>query len=209
MSENTPERLDSPLVVHKESDASYQENASEISMNATHTDDEGEEVPTLERHRFKKTKKKGKTPVVILVIILVIAAVLFGMYYTDKLPFMHEKTTEQTTRKSYTTSVTNDFEGVIVIKGTYIFFEGEEINGIQDLEKKVKYLDAGTTFAVKDEHADSSYLNDYVLPLLSKYGISYEITHIESSGLVSQFETTAATTTAATTTTVASTQEAE
>ena len=53
------ERLDSPLVVHKKDDASYQETAGEISMSATHTDEESGDTPTLERQRFKKKKKKS------------------------------------------------------------------------------------------------------------------------------------------------------
>ena len=52
-------KLDSPLVVQKEGDASYQECASDFDMNATHTDEDSD-VPTLQRHRFRKEKKSKK-----------------------------------------------------------------------------------------------------------------------------------------------------
>ena len=51
------EKLDSPLVVHKKGDASYQEEGNEVSMQNTHVDEDSD-APTLERHRFKKEKKK-------------------------------------------------------------------------------------------------------------------------------------------------------
>ena len=53
------ENLDSPLVVHKKDDASYQEANTEVSMQNTHVDEDSD-MPTLERHRFKKEKKKKK-----------------------------------------------------------------------------------------------------------------------------------------------------
>lgn len=51
--------LCSPLIVHKEGDASYQPDAVEDGMTATHTEDELE-APTIERHRFRKKKKNHK-----------------------------------------------------------------------------------------------------------------------------------------------------
>ena len=53
------EKLDSPLVVHKKGDASYQEEGNEVSMQNTHVDEDSD-APTLERHRFKKRKEKEK-----------------------------------------------------------------------------------------------------------------------------------------------------
>ncbi len=211
MPDNIEEKLDSPLVVHKKSDASYQEAASEVTMNSTHTDEESSDTATLERHRFRKTKKKSNAPFVILAVIIVVAAVFVALVYTDTIHLIPEETTEETTtRKSYTTKLENEFEDTIIVKGTYIFFEGEEVDGIKGLERCIKYLDEGTKFTVKDEHAESNFFNNDVLPLLSSYKIDYEITHIESSGLMSKNETTtAATTTAATTTTAAAATEAE
>lgn len=183
------EKLDSPLVVHKKSDASYQETASEISMSSTHTDEEADDVPTLERHRFKKKKKKNRLPV-FLIIIAVVTGVVCALFYSGVLP-PAEKETTSATQKSYTTQPENKFEGIITVKGTYIFFEGEEIAGIKELERKVKYLNAGTKFVVQDEKADSDFLNFEVLSVLSQYNIDYDVTHIVSSGLMSKYETTA------------------
>lgn len=187
------EKLDSPLVVHKKSDASYQETATEVTMNATHTDDESSDGPTLERHRFRKEKKKKKWPYVLLVLVAITMAVLCALVYSNVIPLREKETTTQTTR-SYTTQPVNDFDGIITIKGTYIFFEGVEIDGIQALEKEIKYLDEGTSFVIQDEKADSNFLNYEVLSLLSLYNIDYEITHIVSSGLKSKYEDMSTTT---------------
>ncbi len=183
------ERLDSPLVVHKKSDASYQETASEMGMSSTHTDEEDEDTPTLERHRFKKNKKK-KWPWVLLAVIAVAVAVICALYYSGVINFADEKTTAST-RKTYITQTSDDFKNTITVKGTYIFFEGEEIDGIQELDRSVKYLDDGTKLIIQDENADEDFLNFQVLSLLSEYNIDYEITHIVSSGLISKYETTA------------------
>lgn len=194
------EILDSPLVVHKESDASYQETASEMTMNSTHSEEEEDSLPTLERHRFKK-KKKNKGPLwVVIAVIAVVAAVLLAVNYSGILND-DKDATEPTTKKSYTTQQANKFEGIITVKGTYIFVEGKEVDGISGLEREIKYLDAGTKFIIQDENADSNLLNqqDGILSTLSKYNIEYEITHIVSSGLMSKYETTAAASTASTT----------
>ena len=55
--EKREERLDSPLVVHKVTDASYHETEKIIDVNATH---EEEPAATLERHRFRKEKKSSR-----------------------------------------------------------------------------------------------------------------------------------------------------
>ena len=47
-------------------------------------------------------------------------------------------------------------------------------------------------FTVQDEHADSNFLNKEVLPLLTEYKMKYNVTHIQSSGLISKYETTQA-----------------
>ena len=69
------ENLDSPLVVHKKDDASYQEANTEVSMQNTHVDEDSD-MPTLERHRFKKEKKKKKWPYVLCILIAILAVVL-------------------------------------------------------------------------------------------------------------------------------------
>lgn len=192
-------QLDSPLVVHKESDASYQPAQDVNGMTATHTEDELD-APTIERHRFKKKKKSKKGGYIFLLIIVAAVAVCSALYFTGTYDFgiQKETTTEETTRKSYTTQQVNKFEGIITVKGTYVFFEGEEVDGVEGLTREIKYLDPGTKFTVQDENADSNFLNYEILPLLADYKISYEVTHIVSSGLTSKYEkTTAAKTTKA------------
>lgn len=188
--------LDSPLVVHKKDDASFQETANEVTMSATHTDEESADTPTLERHRFKKKKKKSKAPYVILVLVAIAAAVICVLVYNDVIPIGKPETTT-TTKKSYTTQQVNEFEGIITVKGTYIFFEGTEVDGLRGLEKEIKYLEKGTKFVVQDEDADSNFLNCDVLSLLSQYSIDYEIKHIVSSGLIAEYEKMSTTTSAA------------
>ncbi|MCM1114374.1 MAG: hypothetical protein NC397_02635 [Clostridium sp.] len=185
------ERLDSPLVVHKKDDASYQETASDIDMSATHIDDESEDMPTLERHRFRKEKKSHGGVWVIIALLAVAAAIIGALVYSGVLPLNKQEPTTKVER-TYTTEAENKFKGVITIKTTYIFFEGREVDGLQGLEKEIKYLDPGAKFVIEDENADSNFLNLEVLSLLSQYGVDYEITHIVSSGLESKYETTAA-----------------
>lgn len=199
------EKLDSPLVVHKKSDASYQETAAEVTMSATHTDDDSSDAPTLERHRFRKDKKKKKWPYGFLVLVAIAMVVLCALFYSDVIP-LREKETTTTTTRSYTTQPVNEFEGIITVKGTYIFFEGEELDGIQELVKEIKYLDEGTKFVIQDENADSNFLNYEVLSNLSLYNIDYEITHIVSSGLKSKYEDMNTTTQESTTTTQPATE---
>ena len=123
-------------------------------------------------------------------LIAVAVAVVCALFYSGKLSFKESETTAKPER-TYVTEEENKFEGTIVIKGTYIFFEGEEVDGINGLEREIKYLDKGTEFTVLDENADSNFLNLDVLSLLSKYEINYEITHIVSSGLMSKYEAVA------------------
>lgn len=201
------EKLDNPLVVHKESDASYQETASEVSMSFTHTE-EDTDVPTLERHRFKKKKKDKKWPWILVGLIAVGAAVCIALYYNGFFK-LDTSENETTTRKSYITQKENKFEGIITVKSTYIFFEGKEVDGISGLMKEIKYLDAGTKFIVQDEKADSNFLNLDVLPILEQYDIQYEVKHIASSGLMAEKELTTQTTTAKSETTSQAAQSAE
>lgn len=199
MSEEYKEEiLDSPLVVHKESDASYQETASEVSMSSTHLDEDGDDYPTLERHRFRKKKKSKKPLVISVIVIAIIAGIICALYYSNDV-ISAKKERETTSKKTYTTQAENKFEGIITVKGTYIFFEGEEIDGLNELERKIKYIDKDSKFIIQDENADFNLLTldkgdkpgGSILSLLSKYGIDYDVTHIVSSGLESKYETTA------------------
>lgn len=190
MSDNLEEKLDSPLVVHKETDASYAENNSELDVNVTHIE---EDTATLERHRFKKVKKKSKAPYFICAVIIV-AAVFAGLYYGGVIPGFRDKEAGEMplTSDSAETTEENRYEGIITVKGTYLFFEGREINGAEELISEIKYIDSSKKFTVQDENADASFLNNEILPLLTSYNIQYEVKHIISSGLKSVNETTGA-----------------
>lgn len=196
MSEEFEEKLDSPLVVHKETDASYEENSSEIDVNITHIE---EDSATLERHRFKRVKKKSKAPYFICAVI-VISAVFAGLYYGGIIPgFADKEITEKQPDNTAETTEENRFEGIITVKGTYLFFEGREINGTEELISEIKYTDSSKKFIIQDENADSKFLNNEILPLLTEYNIQYEVKFVVSSGLMSANETTAALSTESTT----------
>lgn len=189
------EKLDSPLVVHKETDASYLETAN-IDIVSTAKKIE-ENKTSLVRHRFKKNKKKSKLPYFLLLIV-VIASVLCGLYFGGVIGNKEENTTEKPTNKTYAEIPENRYEGIITIKGTYIFFEGEELNDTAELERKLKYLDTNTTFVIQDEDADSVLLSQEIIPLLDKYGVKHEEPKfIISSGLKSKYEKTSDNTSAA------------
>lgn len=185
--EHNNEHLDSPLVVHKVTDASYHEISSEVDVDATHVE---EETATLERHRFRKEKKSSKLPVIITFIVILVAVFCY-LYFSGSLAGIGLGTAVTTTEAetdSYTVEE-NPYEGIITVKGTYIFFEGTEINGIEGLQREVRYLDSGTSFVVQDENADATFLYEEILPLLEEYDIEYEVKYIVSSGLTSQYET--------------------
>lgn len=186
---NDNERLESPLVVHKASDASYKETANEVDVDVTHVETES---ATLERHRFKREQKKSKAPVVIVTIIIIALAVCAYLYFGKGIDFGigKDETTTEAPTTAYYTPEENPFAGIITVKGTYIFFEGEEVDGVEGLISEIKYLDEGTSFIVQDEGADQTLLNEEVLTTLTNYGITYEVKYIISSGLLSQYEAT-------------------
>ncbi len=188
MSDNIDEKLDSPLVVHKETDASYEENNTELDVNITHID---EDTITLERHRFKKVKKNSKAPYVFCAVLIIIA-IFAGLYFGGVIPKFFDKgeTTVPVSDSSESTTEENRFKGIITVKGTYLFFEGKEINGTEDLISEIKYANENTSFIIQDENADSTFLNDEILPILTSYNIQYEVKYIVSSGLMSVNDTT-------------------
>lgn len=203
--------LDPPLIVHRKSDASYQETASDNSMEETHTEDDG---PTLTRHRFKKEKKNNNKPWVTVILVLLIIAVVFaGLYYTGVINPEKETTTSVETTTEVTTSLEQAYEGKILIKGTFIFVDGIEVNGLEGLGNALKYVDPSpTAYEIVKENADSAFLNDNVLPMLLDlgfYGEDTVISTVAKSGLMAQSETTtkATTTTTTTTTTTQATNE--
>ena len=182
------EKLDSPLVVHKETDASYHETANINVISATNKTEVNS--TNLVRHRFRKKKKKSKAPYFILLIVIIIA-VLCGLYFSGVIGNKEANTTEKPTNKTYVEVPENRFEGIITVKGTYIFFEGDEVDGTADLERILKYLDADTTFVIQDEDAEQVLLYQEIIPLLDKYEIKHEDPkYIISSGLTSKYEKT-------------------
>ncbi len=184
------ERLDSPLVVHKKTDASYLENAGDVNAPAAEKCENNQS--NLVRHRFRRVKRRRKAPYIILAAVI-IAAVLVGLYYGGIIGSRNQESETQTTSRPYIEVTENKFEGIITVKKTYIFFEGEEMNNLEELERKVKYLDEGTKFVVQDEDADPILLNEEILPLLKENGIDYGEgpKYILSSGLKSKSETEA------------------
>lgn len=198
------EQLDAPLVVHKKTDASYQDGGINVDMNETHIKEE--KKPTLERHRFKKdpNKKSSKAPIVILTIVI-IAIVFCALYFTGNISFGNKDTTNETkiTTTETTTSLEEAYAGTIVVKGTYIFVDAQEVNGIEGLQEALKYTDKSTTaYKIIDEGADSDFLNNNVLPILMDMGFydkNTEILHQGYTGLMAAEETTVTTTTATTT----------
>lgn len=183
--------LCSPLIVHKEGDASYQPDAVEDGMTATHTEDELE-APTIERHRFRKKKKNHKGAYVLILLLVASVAVCAALYFTGTYDFglKPKETTTQAAKTEDTTQETTNYDHVITVKGTYLFYEGQEVDGVEGLIAAIKYEPAGSTFTVQDENANSNFLNNNVLSTLSLYKMNYKITHIVSSGLTAKNETT-------------------
>lgn len=182
--------LCSPLIVHKESDASYQPNAVEDGMTATHTEEELE-APTIERHRFRRRKKRRKGGYVLILLLVAAVAVCAALYFTGTYDFgiRPQESTTKGAQSTETTGETVNYDHVITVKGTYLFYEGQEVDGIEGLISAIKYEPKGSTFTVQDENANSSFLNDNVLATLSLYKMNYNITHIVSSGLTARAET--------------------
>lgn len=178
------EKLDSPLIVHKVTDASYIDTAVKVDVEYTHGDD-GD--ATLERHRFKKVKKKKKWPY-FLMLAVVIVAVICAFYFRGTKDPVEEYPTDPSNDNSVTINIEDRFDNVITVKGTYIFFEGTEVEGLNGLEKEIKYLDKNTVLTVQDESADIMFLDDEILPLLDSYGFKYNTKYIISSGLKSKYE---------------------
>lgn len=190
-------QLESPLVVHNKSDASYEKMASSVEMNDTHID---EERPTLVRHRFKRDEKKKNRGIVPIFLVVVITAVFCALYFTGNLPFGKEPQTtvaKETTTES-TTVIQDLYKGKIVIKSTYIFVDGYEVNGIKGLMKELKYVDPSPNayeivIEGTNEDFDDVFYNDEIYPILQDMGFIDEttvVTHIAKSGLIAEDETT-------------------
>lgn len=178
-------KLDSPLIVHKVTDASYQETANEIEVDFTHTDDD--DTATLERHRYRKVEKAKKWPYILAASIVAALIIICALYFSGVFaPSAENDIPEKTS--GYLETEENKFSGIITVKGNYIFFEGEEVDGVNGLVSEIKYLDKGASFIIQNENANSTLLNEEIIPVLNSYGIKYEIKIIVSSGLISAYE---------------------
>ena len=197
VNETQPAELESPLIVHKKGDASYKEVANAVQMSETH---EEEEEPTLQRHRFRKERKSHKKSVVFLFVLVVLCAIFAALYLTGNITFGDKDvTTKKVATTESTTTLQQKYEGTIVVKDMYIFVDGEEVDGINGLQKALEYVDASpTAYKIIDENANADFLNYDVLELLTEmnfYGDETVIEHIASTGLVASAETTTAPTT--------------
>ncbi len=185
--------LDSPLVVHKKSDASYQANATDVEMNETLQID-GED--TLERHRFKKDKSdKSKGRYIWLVLVLIAVSVVCALYFSGNLTSNDDETTTTTQPTTeITTTLQQKYKDTIVVKDVYIFVDGEEVDGIEGLQDAIKYKEASDTkYSIIKEHANTDFFNYDVLSILETLGFYSEntvITTVQSTGLVAQAEIT-------------------
>lgn len=189
--------LEPPLVVHKKSDTSYDNNNNSVlEMNDTHIDDT---KPTLTRHRFKKdNKKNGKSAVIVIFIAVVIVAVFAALYFTGNISLNNSKRNPQSSSQTSetTTSLQQKYAGTIVVKGMYIFVDGTEVDGIQGLTESLKYLDKSTTayeiiIEGTQNSYESSYYNSDILSCLTQlgfYGDDTKVEHVDSTGLMSKDE---------------------
>lgn len=190
------EALDAPLVVHKKSDASYQDGVTNVDMNETHiTNDK----PTLERHRFKKDPNQKSNKPILIVVIIIVLAVAFGvLYLTGNISFDNKKETTVKQTTTETTTIEEAYAGTIVVKGMYIFVDGVEVEGIEGMQDALRYTDKSTTaYQIIDEDANSDLLNNGVLPTLMEIGFydeNTEIIHKGYTGLMAAEETTITTT---------------
>lgn len=185
--------LDSPLVVHKKSDASYNSSVSDNEMSETI---QIEDNDTIERHRFKRDKsKKSNKKHFFVIAVLVIVAAACALYFSGALCGDKDETisTTQSTTEA-TTTIQQKYKDTIVVKDIYIFVDGEEVDGIKGLQDAIKYKEASDTkYSIIKEHANTDFFNYEVLSILETLGFYSEntqITTVQSTGLVAQAEIT-------------------
>lgn len=185
---NETERLDSPLVVHKETDESYY-GTGVVLTDATH--DSQESAPTIERHRFQKDKKEktNKFPIVLMIVILIAAAAAAVLIKFDVINIDLQSREKSTADASVSSEAENPFKNTITVQGMYIFYEGIQMQDIYALQKQIQYLPQSTELTVQDENANSDLLNYNVMPLLQSLGLNYTVTYVKSTGLVPQANT--------------------
>lgn len=186
-------KLDNPLVVHNKNDASYENSDENLTMSKTHTKQEG---PTLERHRFKKDRSKSSKKFLAFVIIVLILAVAFCvLYFTGNISFDSTKTTATTeTTTETTTTLEQAYAGTIVVKNTYIFVDGEEVEGIEGMQEALRLQEPSTTaYTIINDSADTNFIDNEVVPVLLDMGFYDENTNVthKSTALIPSELTTA------------------
>ena len=176
--------LDSPLVVHKERDASYNGCPNFDLMNKTVTD-ETDSLPSIERHRFKKKKKNpNKNKIITIVLLVVLVAVCVGVtvHFVNNGKSNDKKnsvTTEETTK-----SLQEEFKNTITVQGTTIYYEAEVINNVVELENNIKFLPKDTQIIIQNEHADSDFFESVKEVVLQcEFENEPKVEFIQSSGL--------------------------
>ena len=187
------EGLDSPLVVHKKTDSSYQSNSNAVDVNTTH---EKQDTETLERHRFKKEKKNNNLLLPIILIIMIVVGVVFALYFSGVIGNRQEKEMLQSvnTTTECVTTLEEKYKDTIVIKDDYIFVDGYEVDGIDGLQTAIKYEDVSPTrYTIIQENVNENYYNNEVLPMLTDLGFydkSTKINVVHSTGLMAESEKT-------------------
>lgn len=182
------QQLDNPLVVHKESDASYN-GCPNLSM-LVETRDEEDVRPTIERHRFKKKKKnpnRAKAVTIILLSAVVIVCVCVVIYFVRGAMAQHTPDSGEQTTESTTESLRERFRNTVTVQGTTIYFEGDEMTDVAELRNYLSLLPADTQVIIQDEHADVDFFQTVQETV---YACGFEkdpdVQYIESSGLVPQ-----------------------
>lgn len=176
--------LDSPLVVHKESDASYNGCPNFDLMNKTAID-ENDTAPSIERHRFKKKKKNpNKNKIITIVLLVVLVAVCVGVTVHFVNDSKSNENKNSVTAEETTKSLSEVFKNTITVQGTTIYYEVEVIDNVVELESNIKFLPKDTQIIIQNEHADSDFFESVKEVVLQcEFEKEPKVEFIQSSGL--------------------------
>lgn len=176
--------LDSPLVVHKESDASYNGCPNFDLMNKTAID-ENDTAPSIERHRFKKKKKNpNKNKIITIVLLVVLVAVCVGVTVHFVNDSKSNENKNSVTAEETTKSLSEVFKNTITVQGTTIYYEAEVIDNVVELESNIKFLPKDTQIIIQNEHADSDFFESVKEVVLQcEFEKEPKVEFIQSSGL--------------------------
>lgn len=176
--------LDSPLVVHKESDASYNGCPNFDLMNKTAIE-ENDTAPSIERHRFKKKKKNpNKNKIITIVLLVVLVAVCVGVTVHFVNNSKSNENKNSVTAEETTKSLSEVFKNTITVQGTTIYYEAEVIDNVVELESNIKFLPKDTQIIIQNEHADSDFFESVKEVVLQcEFEKEPKVEFIQSSGL--------------------------